>query len=94
VLVFGAEDVPANLLTNDWKEIGFQNKNPRNDFRSGGILALQSMRYFIATYPDVFKQMLQSGSEYFFIALSSINITVFLFSIDSIVSISLLFIST
>ena len=78
--VFGEESghVPESLLTNDWKEIGFQNKNPRIDFRGGGVLSLHCLRYFIRQYPELFKQMLQCGSEYFFISLTSINISHFL----------------
>jgi hypothetical protein len=50
--------------------------NPRREFRGAGILGLHCLRYFIVKYPELFEAMLESGSEYFFIALSSINITV------------------
>lgn len=78
-MVFGGDHTfkaPIRLLTDDWKQIGFQNKNPRTDFRGGGILSLHCLRYFIKKYPELFKQMLKDGSEYFFISLSSINVTV------------------
>jgi ELMO domain-containing protein len=61
--------VPHKLLTNDWKEIGFQNKNPRTDFRGGGVLSLQCLKYFVKKQPDLFKDMLSSGSEFFFIII-------------------------
>ncbi|TNV79206.1 hypothetical protein FGO68_gene3408 [Halteria grandinella] len=80
LLVFkdAIERVPKNLQTHKWLEIGFLTKNPRIEFRSGGFLGLQSIRFFIKNYHEVFKQILANGSEYFFFALSSINITTFL----------------
>jgi hypothetical protein len=78
LLVFGDHlgNIPDRLLTNNWKEIGFQNQNPRTDFRGGGLLSLNCLKYFVKKYPDVFKQMLISESRSFYIALSSINVTV------------------
>lgn len=76
--VFGnaSGKLPDKLFTEDWKEIGFQSKNPRADFRGAGILSLSCLNYFFKYYNEQFNEMLQSGSEYFFIALSSINVTV------------------
>ncbi|CDW71293.1 elmo ced-12 domain-containing protein [Stylonychia lemnae] len=77
LLVFGEENqrVPHRLESKKWKEIGFQTKNPRLEFRNGGILSLECIRYFIKKNPEVFQQMLQEGAQYFYIALSSINVT-------------------
>jgi len=40
-----------------WTEIGFQQKNPRTDFRGGGLLALHSLYYLLAYKPEFFKEM-------------------------------------
>ena len=56
LLIFGDETqkLPKGLLSKNWLEIGFLTKNPRLEFRSGGILALHCIRYFIKKYPEVF----------------------------------------
>eukprot|EP00347_Sterkiella_histriomuscorum_P005080 403357976 len=65
LLIFGdeKEGLPKRLETKKWREIGFQTKNPRNDFKNGGILALHSLRYFVKKYPDIFQEMLREGRE-------------------------------
>lgn len=42
------------MHTIKWLEVGFLTKNPRAEFRAGGILELHCIRYFIKKYPDVF----------------------------------------
>lgn len=56
-------------------EIGFQSKNPRTDFRGGGILSLYCLHYFINTYQKYFEEMRNDNKGYFFFAISSINVT-------------------
>jgi len=56
LLVFGEENqrVPHRLESKKWKEIGFYGKNPRNEFRNGGFLSLECIRYFIKQNPEIF----------------------------------------
>ena len=35
------------LRTEAWKDIGFQGKDPRTDFRAGGLLALLCLHYYV-----------------------------------------------
>ena len=66
ILVFGKpEKLPDRLMSREWRELGFQTKNPRTDFRGAGIMGLHCLRYFVSKYPELFKQMIQTGSEYF-----------------------------
>eukprot|EP00347_Sterkiella_histriomuscorum_P014814 403359427 len=80
LMVFGQENqkLPKRLESKRWREIGFQSRNPRAELRGGGILSLYCLRFFIKRNPEVFQQMLEDGSQYFYIALSSVNITTFL----------------
>ena len=36
-----------------WMKFGFQNSNPRTDFRGAGILGVKNMTYFGFHYPQV-----------------------------------------
>lgn len=74
------------LLTNDsltdisnekWKVFGFQNTNPRSDFRAGGLLSLLNLISFAKSYNNRIKFMAATSNE-FLLAISSINITHFL----------------
>ena len=52
------EFVDSDLLARDlkyegWKDYGFQNENPRTDFRGSGILGLKQLIYFTSKYNDV-----------------------------------------
>jgi len=80
ILLFGEEEtLPERLLSEKWQSIGFQSKNPRTDFRGGGILSLLCLRYLIQVYPDTFRDLRAMDSNTFFLAISSINVTVSLF---------------
>lgn len=65
------------MKTELWRTIGFQSKNPRTDFRAGGILALLALHHFVRTEPALFEEMKQHAQthEDWFIAISSINVT-------------------
>lgn len=41
----GKNTVDSNLTTEDWTKFGFQQRNPRTDFRAGGLLSLMSLIY-------------------------------------------------
>ena len=36
-----------------WKQFGFQNVDPRTDFRAAGLLAVTQLDYFARKYPRV-----------------------------------------
>ena len=56
-----------------WRKIGFQTKEPRNDFRAGGIYSLELMIYFIKTYEQDYIDIL--NEEFFTFALTCIRVS-------------------
>ena len=60
-----------------WKTFGFQNIDPRTDFRGGGVISLKIMIHYAQTYPENIKRMLESKDD-FIPSMSSIGITYFL----------------
>lgn len=70
-------DTLSEISSERWKEFGFQNPNPRSDFRAGGLLALLQFLSFAKSYNNRIKFMTASVNE-FPLAISSINITHFL----------------
>lgn len=66
-------------VNDDWKDIGFQGKNPRTDFRGGGHLSLLCLLYMIDTYPTEWAQLVKCTKEeehvMWLTAISSINLT-------------------
>ncbi|CDW82828.1 engulfment and cell motility elm family protein [Stylonychia lemnae] len=68
------QNIPDNLISDEWTKIGFQGKNPRTDFRGGGILGLQSLRYFTQNYNEIYQEMINDKTETFFTAITGINI--------------------
>mmetsp|Transcript_42064 Transcript_42064/g.40333 ORF Transcript_42064/g.40333 Transcript_42064/m.40333 type:complete len:126 (+) Transcript_42064:316-693(+) len=66
---------PERLLSEQWIDVGFQGKNPRTDFRGGGLLSLLCLRYFVTNYREYFDEMLRDTTSGFFLSISSINIT-------------------
>ncbi|KAL4472123.1 hypothetical protein ABPG73_004812 [Tetrahymena malaccensis] len=77
----GEANLPQNLITNKWIEIGFQGENPTTDFRAGGLLALENLLYFSTnhTFQAQFclKNSKERDTQYFF-AVCGIYITKFL----------------
>ncbi|TNV74012.1 hypothetical protein FGO68_gene4949 [Halteria grandinella] len=69
------EGLPERLITEKWQNIGFQGRNPRTDFRGGGILGLQCLIYFITNYHQEFQEMITQSEDNFFFAISGINVT-------------------
>ena len=45
------------MVCEEWKDIGFQGKNPRTDFRGGGHLSLLCLLYMIDNYPNEFEEL-------------------------------------
>ena len=53
--------------------VGFQNDNPRTDFRAGGVCSLQFMNYFAVHHKIELKKILKE--QYFSFVLASINLS-------------------
>ncbi|CAN6238828.1 unnamed protein product [Urochloa humidicola] len=68
------------LISEQWKEMGWQGKDPSTDFRGGGFISLENLLYFARNYPKSFQELLrkQNGDraiwEYPF-AVAGVNIT-------------------
>jgi len=60
-----------------WKIFGFQNKNPRTDFRGGGLMSLKNLLYFCSQNPQIVADMCLEEHD-FLLGVSSINITFFM----------------
>ena len=54
-------------------KVGFQNDNPRSDFRAGGICSLQFMNYFAVHHKLELEKILKE--KYFSFVLTSINLS-------------------
>ena len=65
-------DKNNTLIKNLSTKIGFQNDNPRTDFRSGGLFSLEFMNYFVTNYKIESKNIL--NNKYFLFALVCINL--------------------
>ncbi|KAL3833055.1 hypothetical protein ACJIZ3_007791 [Penstemon smallii] len=68
------------LISDQWKEMGWQGKDPSTDFRGGGFISLENLLYFARNFPQSFQSLLrkQEGDralwEYPF-AVAGVNIT-------------------
>lgn len=68
------------LISEQWKEMGWQGKDPSTDFRGGGFISLENLLFFARTYPKSFQDLLRkqvgnrSAWEYPF-AVAGVNIT-------------------
>lgn len=40
-----------SLISNQWKEMGWQGVNPSTDFRGCGFISLENLLFFAKTYP-------------------------------------------
>lgn len=68
------------LISEQWKDMGWQGKDPSTDFRGGGFISLENLLFFAKTYPRSFQRLLQKQEgtratwEYPF-AVAGVNIT-------------------
>ena len=62
-----------DLIKNLSSKLGFQNNNPRTDFRAGGLCSLEFMNYFAIHHKLELKNMLKE--KYFSFVLTSINLS-------------------
>lgn len=67
------------MIDDCWKDIGFQGKDPRTDFRGGGHLSLLCLIYFLKHYQEEWDELVKVTKEdqelMWLTAVSSINIT-------------------
>ncbi|KAF3637956.1 putative autophagy-related protein 3-like [Capsicum annuum] len=74
------EEELRGLISEQWKEMGWQGKDPSTDFRGGGFISLENLLYFAKNFPRSFQDLLrkQEGDraiwEYPF-AVAGVNIT-------------------
>ncbi|KAK9065443.1 hypothetical protein SSX86_014842 [Deinandra increscens subsp. villosa] len=74
------EEELHGLITEQWKEMGWQGKDPSTDFRGGGFISLENLLYFARNFQKSFQDLLrkQEGDrsmwEYPF-AIAGVNIT-------------------
>ncbi|XP_025824090.1 ELMO domain-containing protein A-like isoform X2 [Panicum hallii] len=68
------------LVSDQWKDMGWQGKDPSTDFRGGGYISLENLLYFSKNFPKSFQELLgkKNGDralwEYPF-AVAGVNIT-------------------
>ncbi|MED6110455.1 hypothetical protein PIB30_043057 [Stylosanthes scabra] len=68
------------LISDQWKEMGWQGRDPSTDFRGAGFISLENLLFFAKTFPTSFQRLLkrQGGKgavwEYPF-AVAGVNIT-------------------
>ncbi|CAL9101656.1 uncharacterized protein LOC135584638 isoform X1 [Musa acuminata AAA Group] len=68
------------IISDQWKEMGWQGKDPSTDFRGGGFISLENLLFFAKNYPKSFQDLLQKREgvramwEYPF-AVAGVNIT-------------------
>ncbi|PIA50377.1 hypothetical protein AQUCO_01300843v1 [Aquilegia coerulea] len=70
----------SGLVSEQWKEMGWQGKDPSTDFRGGGFISLENLLFFARAYPKPFQDLLQKQEgdramwEYPF-AVAGVNLT-------------------
>ncbi|KAG2309650.1 hypothetical protein Bca52824_029398 [Brassica carinata] len=74
------EEELHGLISEQWKEMGWQGKDPSTDFRGGGFISLENLLYFARNFQKSFQDLLRkqvgdrSVWEYPF-AVAGINLT-------------------
>ncbi|KAD0079194.1 hypothetical protein E3N88_44812 [Mikania micrantha] len=74
------EEELRDLISEQWKEMGWQGKDPSTDFRGGGFISLENLLYFARNFPKSFQDLLRKQEgvramwEYPF-AVAGVNIT-------------------
>ncbi|XP_042376674.1 ELMO domain-containing protein A-like isoform X2 [Zingiber officinale] len=70
----------SGLVSDQWKEMGWQGKDPSTDFRGAGFISLENLLFFAKTFSNSFQRLLnkqfgnRSTWEYPF-AVAGVNIT-------------------
>ncbi|KAL9159027.1 hypothetical protein ABFS82_08G107800 [Erythranthe guttata] len=47
-----------SLISEQWKDMGWQGANPSTDFRGCGLISLENLLFFATTYPVTFRRLL------------------------------------
>ncbi|KAK9055899.1 hypothetical protein SSX86_026986 [Deinandra increscens subsp. villosa] len=76
------EEELRDIISEQWKEMGWQGKDPSTDFRGGGFISLENLLYFARNFPKSFQDLLRKQEgvrgramwEYPF-AVAGVNIT-------------------
>ncbi|XP_048140964.1 ELMO domain-containing protein A isoform X3 [Rhodamnia argentea] len=74
------EEELGGLISEQWKEMGWQGKDPSTDFRGGGFISLENLLFFARNFPKSFQDLLRKREgdrslwEYPF-AVAGVNIT-------------------
>lgn len=69
-----------SLISDQWKKMGWQGKDPSTDFRGAGFISLENLLFFAKTFPASFERLLNKEGgkravwEYPF-AVAGVNIT-------------------
>jgi len=71
------EPMGDKIPNSRWKDVGFQNIDPRTDFRGSGTTGLKMFIQYAENYPDMVKSMAEQNDD-FLAAVSSINVTYYL----------------
>ncbi|KAL5719299.1 hypothetical protein ACHQM5_012098 [Ranunculus cassubicifolius] len=66
------EEELHGLISEQWKEMGWQGKDPSTDFRGAGMISLENLLFFARTYPK--REGDRTLWEYPF-AVAGVNIT-------------------
>ena len=56
-------DSGLTMISEKWKDIGFQAKNPRTDFRGAGNLGLLALLYMVDNYSEEFDALAKCTKE-------------------------------
>eukprot|EP01015_Nassula_variabilis_P013681 TRINITY_DN21269_c0_g1_i1.p1 TRINITY_DN21269_c0_g1~~TRINITY_DN21269_c0_g1_i1.p1 ORF type:complete len:297 (+),score=37.64 TRINITY_DN21269_c0_g1_i1:2-892(+) len=76
-LLLEGSQLQEDLKSERWKDYGFQNADPRTDFRGGGLLSLDQIFAFCRNNLNMVKEIIEERHQFLF-AITSINITFFL----------------
>ena len=52
-----------NLISDEWKKIGFETDNPRNEFKEGGYFSLIFITYFIKRYREEYQIIMKENKK-------------------------------
>lgn len=82
-----SESLPHSMLSEKWKDVGFQSNDPAKDFRGGGLISLQHLVYYAESNHCTFRRLVNlSQASRYMLALTSIRLTFFMlkyFGLDS-----------
>ena len=51
-------DLTNDLITDEWKILGFETNNPRNEFQDGGYLSLLFINFFVKFFSEEFQEIM------------------------------------